>query len=124
MAGTRKAVFGVPALSGIGHSITSTPSTGAIFGVRGREYLPFNGAHTHSGRLARLAGSQSVKTWLWDSNAVFTQILSNPTEYGFVDAVSFGNTGDFWGNNFHPGQAANQICAQDIAKLMAASTWF
>ncbi|KAJ7708156.1 hypothetical protein B0H17DRAFT_451779 [Mycena rosella] len=38
-----------------------------------------------------------VTTWLWDSNSVFTTILSAPTQFGFVDAVSFGNTGDFWG---------------------------
>ncbi|KAJ7020723.1 hypothetical protein C8F04DRAFT_1143061 [Mycena alexandri] len=65
-----------------------------------------------------------VKTWLWDSNTVFTTILSAPTQFGFVDAVSFGNTGDFWGNNFHPSQAAHQIFAQDIATLMSGSLWF
>ncbi|KAF8180804.1 hypothetical protein K438DRAFT_1768339 [Mycena galopus ATCC 62051] len=53
MAESRKAVFGV---FGIADSITSTPSTNAIFGVRSREYLPFNVPQTSSGRLARLAG--------------------------------------------------------------------
>ncbi|KAF7378188.1 CBM1 domain-containing protein [Mycena sanguinolenta] len=43
------------------------------------------------------ASNSGVTTWLWDSNAVFTTILSDPTAFGFVDAVSFGNTGDFWG---------------------------
>jgi hypothetical protein len=38
-----------------------------------------------------------VTTWIWDSNAAFTTILNSPTQFGFVDAVSFGNTGDFWG---------------------------
>ena len=38
-----------------------------------------------------------VTTWLWDSNAAFTLVLDNPTAFGFVDAVSYGGTGDFWG---------------------------
>lgn len=38
-----------------------------------------------------------VQTWLWDSNAAFTTVLNNPSAYGFVDATSYGNTGDFWG---------------------------
>ncbi|KAJ7816853.1 hypothetical protein B0H14DRAFT_2374378 [Mycena olivaceomarginata] len=70
------------------------------------------------------ASNSGVTTWLWDSNAVFTTILSAPTQFGFVDAVSFGNTGDFWGNNFHPSQAAHQIFAKDISTLMAGSLWF
>ncbi|KAJ6522340.1 hypothetical protein DFH09DRAFT_1330623 [Mycena vulgaris] len=70
------------------------------------------------------ANNTGVTTWLWDSNSAFTTILSAPTQFGFVDAVSFGNTGDFWGNNFHPGQAAHQIFAKDISTLMAGSLWF
>ena len=38
-----------------------------------------------------------VTTWIWDSNSVFSTILDDPTAYGFVDATSYGNTGDFWG---------------------------
>ncbi|PSR93970.1 hypothetical protein PHLCEN_2v4572 [Hermanssonia centrifuga] len=38
-----------------------------------------------------------VATWVWDSNTAFTTVLNNPTAYGFVDSVSYGNTGDFWG---------------------------
>ncbi|KAJ7772218.1 hypothetical protein B0H16DRAFT_1714430 [Mycena metata] len=77
---------------------------------------------------ARVASFKSanagVTTWLWDSNTVFTTILNAPTQFGFVDAVSFGNPGDFWGNNFHPSQQAHQIFAQDIANLMSGSLWF
>ncbi|KAJ7892683.1 hypothetical protein B0H13DRAFT_2528752 [Mycena leptocephala] len=70
------------------------------------------------------ANNTDVKTWLWDSNSVFTTILSAPTQFGFVDAVSFGASNDFWSNNFHPGQAANQIFAKDISTLMDGSLWF
>ncbi|KAF7326792.1 CBM1 domain-containing protein [Mycena sanguinolenta] len=76
-------------------------------------------------RVSSFKGNNTgVSTWLWDSNSVFTTILSNLKAYGFVDAVSYGNTGDFWGNNFHPGQAAHQIFAKDISTLMAGSLWF
>ncbi|KAJ7208640.1 hypothetical protein GGX14DRAFT_551302 [Mycena pura] len=70
------------------------------------------------------ATNAGVTTWVWDSNTVFTTILSAPTQFGFVDAVSFGNTGDFWGNNFHPGPAAHEIFAKDISALMVGSLWF
>ncbi|KZT36934.1 hypothetical protein SISSUDRAFT_988434 [Sistotremastrum suecicum HHB10207 ss-3] len=43
------------------------------------------------------ADNTGVTTWLWDSNAAFTTVLNSPTTYGFVDAISYGNTGDFWG---------------------------
>ncbi|KAF7320593.1 CBM1 domain-containing protein [Mycena chlorophos] len=70
------------------------------------------------------AANSGVKTWIWDAYTVFTNILADPTAYGFVDATSYGNTGDFWANNFHPGPAAHAIFAKDIATLMAGSLWF
>ncbi|KAF7346805.1 Carbohydrate esterase family 16 protein [Mycena sanguinolenta] len=70
------------------------------------------------------ANNPGVTTWLWDSNTAFTTILNNPTKYGFVDAVSYGNTGDFWGNNYHPGTPAHQIFAQQISTLLAGTPWF
>lgn len=77
---------------------------------------------------ARIAGFKAnntgVTTWLWDSNSAFTTILDAPTQFGFVDAVSFGSTGDFWGNNYHPSSAAHKIFAQEISKLMAGTPWF
>ncbi|KAJ3002009.1 hypothetical protein NUW54_g6083 [Trametes sanguinea] len=48
------------------------------------------------------AANPGVQTWVWDSNAAFTTVLDDPTAYGFVDATSYGNPGDFWGNNLHP----------------------
>ncbi|KAJ7624134.1 hypothetical protein B0H17DRAFT_963972 [Mycena rosella] len=73
---------------------------------------------------ARTCPPALVTTWLWDANAAFTTILNTPTQYGFVDAVSFGNTGDFWGNNYHPATPAHQIFAQQISKLLAGTPWF
>ncbi|KAJ7837904.1 hypothetical protein B0H13DRAFT_2239814 [Mycena leptocephala] len=70
------------------------------------------------------AANSGVTTWIWDSNAAFTTILNSPTQFGFVDAVSFGNTGDFWGNNYHPATAAHQIFAKQIAALLAGTPWF
>ncbi|KAJ7744890.1 hypothetical protein B0H16DRAFT_1663994 [Mycena metata] len=70
------------------------------------------------------ANNTGVTTWLWDANTEFNTILNNPTQFGFVDAVSFGNTGDFWGNNYHPSSPAHQIFAQQISALMAGTSWF
>jgi len=64
-----------------------------------------------------------VQTWLWDSNTAFTTVLNDPTAYGFVDAVSYGNTGDFWGNNLHPTSAAHTIWGQGVADLLAETVW-
>lgn len=41
-----------------------------------------------------------VITQVWDSNAAFTTVLDDPQAFGFVDAVSYGNAGDFWGYAF------------------------
>ncbi|TFY55804.1 hypothetical protein EVG20_g9187 [Dentipellis fragilis] len=68
---------------------------------------------THSG----------VKTWLWDSNTAFTQVLNNPATYGFVDNTSYGGTGDFWGNNYHPSSAAQVIWGNDIGALLGDTVW-
>ena len=64
-----------------------------------------------------------VKTWLWDSNTAFTTVLDNPTAYGFVDAVSYGGTNDFWGNNYHPSSAAQELWAQDVAAVLSNTIW-
>jgi len=67
--------------------------------------------------------NSGVRTWLWDSNTAFSTVLANPTAYGFVDAVSFGNTGDFWGNNYHPSSVAHQIWGREIGDLLGNSMW-
>lgn len=87
------------------------------------------------------ASNSGVSTWLWDSNAAFTTVLNSPTTYGFVDATSYGNTGDFWGyvslmycgisvtdfasarNNYHPSAAAQTIWGKDIGTLLSGTVW-
>jgi len=68
------------------------------------------------------SANSGVSTWLWDSNTEFSTILNSPQTYGFVDATSFGNTGDFWGNNYHPDAAAHQIFSQQIGTSVLGST--
>ena len=62
-----------------------------------------------------------VKTWLWDSNTAFTTVLDNPTAYGFVDAVSYGGTNDFWGNNYHPSSAFAEFLITLVHRLRSLS---
>ncbi|KAJ3546050.1 hypothetical protein NM688_g5554 [Phlebia brevispora] len=64
-----------------------------------------------------------VETWLWDSNAAFTTVLNDPQAYGFVDATSYGNTGDFWGNNYHSSSAAQSIWGQQVGELLGNTVW-
>ena len=47
-----------------------------------------------------------VRHRVWDSNSAFNVVLDDPTKYGFVDNTSFGQTGDFWANDFHPSSAS------------------
>ncbi|KAI0629647.1 hypothetical protein C8Q77DRAFT_1236175 [Trametes polyzona] len=69
------------------------------------------------------AANPGVSTWIWDSNAAFSEVLDNPTKYGFVDATSYGGDGDFWGNNLHPSSAAHDIWGQGVAKVLADTIW-
>ncbi|KAF9037784.1 hypothetical protein BDZ89DRAFT_1061372 [Hymenopellis radicata] len=60
-----------------------------------------------------------VKTFIWDSHAIFTRILDSPTTYGFKDATSFGTGSDiFWGNNYHPSSYAHKFFGQDVARVL------
>ncbi|KAF8223363.1 hypothetical protein L208DRAFT_1317043 [Tricholoma matsutake] len=68
--------------------------------------------------------NRDVNTWLWDSNAAFTQVLNNPMKYGFKDATTYGTgPGIFWGNNYHPSSAAHKIFGQKIGQLLHNTVW-
>ncbi|KAK7691966.1 hypothetical protein QCA50_005371 [Cerrena zonata] len=69
------------------------------------------------------AQNAGVQTWIWDSNTAFGAILDDPKGNGFVDATSYGNTGDFWGNNYHPSSAAHSIFAKQIGQLLGNTVW-
>ncbi|KAI0262174.1 hypothetical protein BC834DRAFT_829225 [Gloeopeniophorella convolvens] len=75
-------------------------------------------------KIANLTATHTgVKTWQFDSNSAFTTILNDPTTYGFVDATSYGNTGDFWGNNLHPSSPAQVIFGTQVGTLLANTVW-
>jgi len=63
-----------------------------------------------------------VRTRVWDSYKVFDTILNDPSKYGFVDSVSYGATGDFWGNNYHPSSVAHEIFGKLIGRETLAGT--
>jgi len=69
------------------------------------------------------ANNTGVSTWLFDSNTAFSTVLNSPTTYGFVDATSYGNTGDFWGNNYHPSAAAQTIFGSQVGQLLGSTVW-
>ncbi|KAJ7888821.1 fungal cellulose binding domain-containing protein [Mycena leptocephala] len=70
------------------------------------------------------AMNHGVRTWIWDSYSLFNIILNDPTKFGFVDGVSYGEPGDFWGNSYHPSSPAHHIFAKEVAKLLAGTPWF
>ncbi|KAM5537865.1 hypothetical protein V8D89_008341 [Ganoderma adspersum] len=83
----------------------------------------------YNSKLASRAQSFASSHWgvrhrVWDSNSAFNVVLDDPTKYGFVDNTSFGQTGDFWANDFHPSSNAHNIWAQDVAALMNHTVWF
>ncbi|EMD33269.1 carbohydrate esterase family 16 protein [Gelatoporia subvermispora B] len=75
-------------------------------------------------RAAELESAHSgVQTWVWDANTAFSIVLDDPQAYGFVDNTSYGNTGDFWGNNLHPSSQAQTLWGQDVAELLSDTVW-
>ncbi|KAI0060552.1 hypothetical protein BV25DRAFT_1807045 [Artomyces pyxidatus] len=74
-------------------------------------------------RAANLTSTHAgVKAWLYDANTAFTTILNSPQTYGFVDATSYGNTGDFWGNNLHPSSAAQVMFGNQVGNTVLQGT--
>lgn len=57
-------------------------------------------------RISDVTTFLQVRHRVWDSNSAFNVVLDDPTKYGFVDNTSFGQTGDFWANDFHPSSAS------------------
>ncbi|KAF8325111.1 hypothetical protein F5887DRAFT_1020665 [Amanita rubescens] len=50
-------------------------------------------------RINWFSGNHSdIQLWEWDAHAAFTDILDNPTAYGFKDATSYGHNDPkyFW----------------------------
>ncbi|THH32443.1 hypothetical protein EUX98_g1717 [Antrodiella citrinella] len=69
------------------------------------------------------SANPGVQTWVFDANSAFTVVLNDPQAYGFVDNTSFGNTGDFWGNNYHPSSAMQTIIGKQISQLLNTTVW-
>ena len=57
-------------------------------------------------RISDVTTFLQVRHRVWESNSAFNVVLHDPTKYGFVDNTSFGQTGDFWANDFHPSSAS------------------
>ncbi|KAM6503118.1 hypothetical protein JOM56_000061 [Amanita muscaria] len=66
-----------------------------------------------------------VKIWTWDSHSAITEILDDPTGYGFQDITSWKSSDPayFWGNDFHPGSTAHKIFAQKMRESLKDFPW-
>lgn len=57
----------------------------------------------------------------YDAWSFFTNILDNPTAYGFTTGAQGQGNGSFpnlWYGNYHPGYDFDNLWAQDIARFI------
>lgn len=60
-----------------------------------------------------------ARVWSVDTNSVVSQLLDDPTSFGFKDATSFGRGDQFiWCNNYHISSAAHKFVAQAVQKAL------
>lgn len=54
-----------------------------------------------------------------------TDVLDNPTEYGFPDATSINEDGvsSVWWNDYHPSAKYHQLQAEDMKAVLAPLGW-
>jgi phospholipase/lecithinase/hemolysin len=55
---------------------------------------------------------------IYDTSPCFNAVLDNPAEYGFKDAVSFGNLDNVWWDLGHITTAMQKILGKDIAAFI------
>ncbi|KAG8987594.1 hypothetical protein FRB94_002622 [Tulasnella sp. JGI-2019a] len=73
-------------------------------------------------RVAKFDLSQKgVKALYYDSHTRVTEILDNPTKYGFIDNTTYGTdaTDYCWCNNYHISPGVHSYLAKDISELFA-----
>jgi phospholipase/lecithinase/hemolysin len=58
--------------------------------------------------------------WTVNTTKVFNKALDNPTAYGAPNAVCYNSNGVscLWWNDYHPGQAIQDLVAQSISGLI------
>ncbi|KAF9528965.1 GDSL lipase/esterase [Crepidotus variabilis] len=76
-------------------------------------------------RVTAFVSNNNVGHGIYDSHSQFTQILNNPTQYGFKDATSYGSGNNFfWGNDYHPSSKAHQLFGQTVGKdILGGTGW-
>ncbi|KIM33106.1 carbohydrate esterase family 16 protein [Serendipita vermifera MAFF 305830] len=65
------------------------------------------------------ASHRDVTVKVYDTRPIFNAVLDHPSNYGIVDAVSYGNGSDVaWCNEYHPSSAFHFQIAKEVAKLI------
>lgn len=65
------------------------------------------------------ASHRDVTVKVYDTRPIFNAVLDHPSNYGIVDAVSYGNGSDVaWCNGYHPSSAFHFQIAKEVAKLI------
>ena len=59
-----------------------------------------------------------INVAVYDSQKLFDKVLDNPTEYGFIDANTFGAENCIWYDMLHPTSQMHNVIAEDVAKFL------
>lgn len=59
-----------------------------------------------------------INAVIYDSNALFSRVLDDPTTYGFDNADDICEEKCIWFNGFHANSAFHKILAKDIAQYV------
>lgn len=67
--------------------------------------------------------NRDATVWILNTTSVFDRALDNPTAYGAPDAACYNSNGVscLWWNNYHPGQAIQNLVAEGISRLIKST---
>ncbi|KAF8542952.1 hypothetical protein BDD12DRAFT_727623 [Trichophaea hybrida] len=69
--------------------------------------------------------NDGVKIFYWDSFKEYNKILDEPRKYGFVDETTVcGGDECIWKDSYHPGEAAQKIFGESVAKMLEVNGWW
>ena len=62
-------------------------------------------------------------TWVYDAQTPFNAAIADPTAYGASDATCYNSDGTtcLWWNNYHPGQAIQNLVAKGIVSELTGT---
>jgi hypothetical protein len=92
--------------------------TGKTASSLGRRIAQWNSALPHFVN-GFLSNHSDIAVAVYDAHKLFTEVLDNPTKYGFRDAISQCHKSDcIWADDIHSTFATHKIVAADLARFL------